>query len=243
MPREERRWAVPSQRTRNAPACGSFSMNFSDAAKSLCGARHRPPDAAISAGTIPTARAAAAMSDAVAPSEPVAAEVDLEGRDAQPAGESEADRGRREQGVGRGQTDTSIHPRHAAHVSANGTAAIVQRLRCPTERHPRPMTSASATDDEEGPAERGRAERAGLEAQDLSQRERPGPGGGDAREARPVRAGRATPRAHGRLSTNATATPPTATPSARNDPRTPPARMLASTMQSATPSTSATTKA
>ena len=136
---------------------------------------------------------------------------------------------------------TSIQPRAATHVSAKGTAAIVHARAAHPKRHPRPMTSASA------PTTR-KAQPSGAAPIDPVSKRRicpnesvPGPAG--AMPANPDQSapGRATPRAHGTLSTNATATPPTATPSARNDPRTPPARMLASTMQSATPSTSAAT--
>ena len=81
-------------------------MNFSDAAKSLCGARHRPPDAAIERGDH-TDRECGGGDERceLAPSESVAAQVDLERRDAQTGREGEADCGRREQRVGRRQTD------------------------------------------------------------------------------------------------------------------------------------------
>ena len=105
------------------------------------------------------------------------------------------------------------------------------------KRHPRPMTSAS-------PPTTRKAQPSGATPIDPVSKRRicpnesvPGPAG--AMPANPDQSapGRATPRAHGTLSTKATATPPTATPSARND-RGLRRRGCASTMQSATPSTS-----
>ena len=67
LPEFEERLAILKVHARDkklGPDVDLEVMNFSDDAKSLCGARQRPPDAAISAGTIPTASAAAAISEA-----------------------------------------------------------------------------------------------------------------------------------------------------------------------------------
>ena len=178
----------------------------------------------------------------LSPSESVATEIDLECRDAEAGGESEADRGRGEQGVGRGQPDVDPpsggRPRERERHCRDRPGA-----RGPTESPASPDHECERADDEERPAEWRRAERAGLEAKDLSERERTGARRIDRREARPVGAGRLnTPSDHGRFSTNAITDAPTATPSARNAPRHPPASTLASTRHNAVIRTRTTTK-
>ncbi len=81
---------------------------------------------------------------------------------------------------------TSIHPRAATHVEREGHRCDRPRARCPSQAPSPADDESERADDEEGPSERCRADRPGLEAQDLPERERARTSGGDAREPRPV---------------------------------------------------------
>ncbi len=136
---------------------------------------------------------------------------------------------------------TSIHPRDAAQVTANGTAAIVHARVAHPRRQPRPITSARA------PATRNAQPRGAAPSDPVSNRKiwpsdsEPAPAGSTAAKPDQSPRGLKTPSDHGRLRTSATTTPPTATPRARHAPRHPPASTHASTKHSAVMSTSTTT--
>ncbi len=129
----------PIHKTRKAPACGSFPMNDSEAAKSLCGARHRPPPAAIERGDDADGeRGRGRQRRELSPPESVATQIDLERPDAETGSEREAHGGRGEQGVGRGQPHVdpssgghprerrTARPRSSTRVSPNRVASLAR---------------------------------------------------------------------------------------------------------------------